>query len=206
MADSMSCSTVIPESFAEQQRKTPLKFGWILYGTVRNNVDSPWNVPYISIVLCQHINFLKFNTSGCVPTHIQVLCTHTILCNRFEKEGETKKKRKLFPFENFEHTIHFIKTLKYFVFSEFIYSTVKHVDIQNNHIQTVDDETFQGLRLESLKITANKIHHMSDRSLRYEIYCTQRWLEIYIYSKSQIPILKSDFPPPYLSMTGRFVK
>lgn len=31
----------------------------------------------------------------------------------------------------------------------------------------MDDETFQGLRLESLKITANKIHHMSDRSLRY---------------------------------------
>ncbi|XP_055540161.1 chaoptin [Wyeomyia smithii] len=52
-------------------------------------------------------------------------------------------------------------------FPEFLNGTIKHIDMSRTFIHNVDDETFQGLRLESLKLVDNKIQDISERSFNF---------------------------------------
>lgn len=56
--------------------------------------------------------------------------------------------------------------LFYFIFLEFIHSSVRYMEMSNTHLQTVDDETFQGLRLKALKLINNELQDISERSFR----------------------------------------
>ena len=47
---------------------------------------------------------------------------------------------------------------------ELLHNTIKHVDMQKNRLQGVDDETFQGLHLETLKLIDNKLEVFSKKS------------------------------------------
>ncbi|EAT47663.2 AAEL001240-PA, partial [Aedes aegypti] len=49
---------------------------------------------------------------------------------------------------------------------EFLH-TIKHIDMSRTFIHNVDDETFQGLRLESLKLVDNKIQDISEKSFNF---------------------------------------
>lgn len=64
----------------------------------------------------------------------------------------------------------FYKILQYIhVFSflsEFLHNTVKHIEMSRTFIHSIDDETFQGLRLESLKLVDNKILEFSEKSFK----------------------------------------
>ncbi|XP_058814557.1 uncharacterized protein LOC131678423 [Topomyia yanbarensis] len=51
-------------------------------------------------------------------------------------------------------------------FPEFLHGTIKHIDMSRTFIHNVDDETFQGLRLESLKLVDNKIQDISEKSFK----------------------------------------
>lgn len=48
---------------------------------------------------------------------------------------------------------------------EILYSSVKHVEMQRNQLRSVEEDTFQGLRLENLKLADNQIHTMARHSL-----------------------------------------
>uniref|UniRef100_A0A182MC64 Uncharacterized protein n=1 Tax=Anopheles culicifacies TaxID=139723 RepID=A0A182MC64_9DIPT len=50
---------------------------------------------------------------------------------------------------------------------EFLHGTIKHIDMSRTFIHNVDDETFQGLRLESLKLVDNKIQDISEKSFKF---------------------------------------
>lgn len=50
--------------------------------------------------------------------------------------------------------------------SEFIHSSVRYIEMSNTHLQSVDDETFQGLRLKTLKLIDNELQDISERSFR----------------------------------------
>ncbi|XP_058450252.1 chaoptin [Malaya genurostris] len=52
-------------------------------------------------------------------------------------------------------------------FPEFLHGTIKHIDMSRTFIHNVDDETFQGLRLESLKLVDNKIQDISEKSFNF---------------------------------------
>ncbi|CAG9800282.1 unnamed protein product [Chironomus riparius] len=54
-----------------------------------------------------------------------------------------------------------------FKFPEYLLGSIKHIDMTYTFIQNVDDETFQGLRLESLKLVNNKLFDLSERSLSF---------------------------------------
>lgn len=43
---------------------------------------------------------------------------------------------------------------------------MKYIELSQNYLRSVDDETFQGLRLETLKLVDNKIQIFSDKSFR----------------------------------------
>uniref|UniRef100_A0A1I8QBR1 LRRCT domain-containing protein n=1 Tax=Stomoxys calcitrans TaxID=35570 RepID=A0A1I8QBR1_STOCA len=49
-------------------------------------------------------------------------------------------------------------------FPEFIHSSVRYIEMSNTHLQSVDDETFQGLRLKTLKLIDNELQDISERS------------------------------------------
>ncbi|XP_036321263.1 chaoptin isoform X2 [Rhagoletis pomonella] len=49
-------------------------------------------------------------------------------------------------------------------FPEFIHSSVRYIEMSRTHLQSVDDETFQGLRLKTLKLIDNELQDISDRS------------------------------------------
>ncbi|XP_037960253.1 chaoptin [Teleopsis dalmanni] len=49
-------------------------------------------------------------------------------------------------------------------FPEFIHSSVRYIEMSHTHLQTVDDETFQGLRLKTLKLIDNELQDISERS------------------------------------------
>lgn len=51
-------------------------------------------------------------------------------------------------------------------FPEFLQGTVKHIDMSRTYIQSVDDETFQGLRLESLKLVDNRIREFGEKCFK----------------------------------------
>uniref|UniRef100_A0A1A9WZG2 Uncharacterized protein n=1 Tax=Glossina brevipalpis TaxID=37001 RepID=A0A1A9WZG2_9MUSC len=50
--------------------------------------------------------------------------------------------------------------------TEFIHSSVRYIEMSNTHLQSVDDETFQGLRLKTLKLIDNELQDISERSFR----------------------------------------
>lgn len=50
--------------------------------------------------------------------------------------------------------------------TEFLHGTVKHIEISQTKIRNVDEENFQGLRLESLKLVNNKLQEFSEKSFR----------------------------------------
>lgn len=54
----------------------------------------------------------------------------------------------------------------YFFFSDFSQTNIRHIEISRTALQSVDEETFQGLRLESLKLNDNDLHDFSDRSFK----------------------------------------
>ncbi|XP_055681985.1 chaoptin [Lutzomyia longipalpis] len=49
-------------------------------------------------------------------------------------------------------------------FPVFLHNSVRHIQISQTHLQSVDEETFQGLRLESLKLVNNDIHEILEKS------------------------------------------
>ncbi|EDX05107.1 GD21969 [Drosophila simulans] len=49
-------------------------------------------------------------------------------------------------------------------FPEFMHSSVRYIEMSNTHLQSVDDETFQGLRLKTLKLIDNELQDISERS------------------------------------------
>jgi len=49
---------------------------------------------------------------------------------------------------------------------EFMHSSVRYIEMSNTHLQSVDDETFQGLRLKTLKLIDNELQDISERSFR----------------------------------------
>ncbi|XP_067621074.1 chaoptin [Eurosta solidaginis] len=49
-------------------------------------------------------------------------------------------------------------------FPEFIHSSVRYIEMSRTHLQSVDDETFQGLRLKTLKLIDNELQDISERS------------------------------------------
>ncbi|XP_034140695.1 uncharacterized protein LOC117591511, partial [Drosophila guanche] len=49
-------------------------------------------------------------------------------------------------------------------FPEFMHSSVRYIEMSNTHLQSVDDETFQGLRLKTLKLLDNELQDISQRS------------------------------------------
>lgn len=51
-------------------------------------------------------------------------------------------------------------------FAEFMHSSVRYIEMSNTHLQSVDDETFQGLRLKTLKLIDNELQDISERSFR----------------------------------------
>lgn len=67
-----------------------------------------------------------------------------------------------------------------FFFPEFLHGTIKHIEMSHTLIQNVDDETFQGLRLESLKLVNNKLLEFSEKSFRWVwgnvIVSALRWI------------------------------
>lgn len=58
--------------------------------------------------------------------------------------------------------------------SEFIHSSVRYIEMSNTHLQSVDDETFQGLRLKTLKLIDNELQDISERSFRW----VHEWSEV----------------------------
>lgn len=50
--------------------------------------------------------------------------------------------------------------------ADFSQNNIRHIEISRTSLQTVDDETFQGLRLDSLKLNDNDLHEFSDRSFK----------------------------------------
>ncbi|CRL02651.1 CLUMA_CG015766, isoform A [Clunio marinus] len=52
-------------------------------------------------------------------------------------------------------------------FPEFLHGTIRHIEMSHTLIQNVDDETFQGLRLESLKLVNNKLIEFSEKSFSF---------------------------------------
>lgn len=52
-------------------------------------------------------------------------------------------------------------------FAEFMHSSVRYIEMSNTHLQSVDDETFQGLRLKTLKLIDNELQDISERSFRW---------------------------------------
>lgn len=57
--------------------------------------------------------------------------------------------------------------------TEFIHSSVRYIEMSRTHLQSVDDETFQGLRLKTLKLIDNELQDISERSFR--------WVHTFIY-------------------------
>ncbi|XP_060663603.1 chaoptin isoform X1 [Drosophila nasuta] len=55
-------------------------------------------------------------------------------------------------------------------FPEFIHSSVRYIEMSNTHLQSVDDETFQGLRLKTLKLIDNELQDISERSFSTMTY------------------------------------
>lgn len=53
-----------------------------------------------------------------------------------------------------------------FPIAEFLQGTVRHIDVSRTFIQTVDDDTFQGLRLESLKLVDNRLNEFGDKCFK----------------------------------------
>lgn len=53
-----------------------------------------------------------------------------------------------------------------FYFTEFLQGTVKHIEMSRTYIQSVDDETFQGLRLESLKLVDNQLREFGEKCFK----------------------------------------
>ncbi|XP_055377292.1 chaoptin [Condylostylus longicornis] len=49
-------------------------------------------------------------------------------------------------------------------FPEFLQSSIRFIEITRSHLQSVDEETFQGLRLETLKLIENKLQDIAERS------------------------------------------
>lgn len=50
--------------------------------------------------------------------------------------------------------------------ADFSQTNIRHIEISRTNLQSVDDETFQGLRLDSLKLNDNDLHEFSDRSFK----------------------------------------
>jgi len=48
-----------------------------------------------------------------------------------------------------------------------MHSSVRYIEMSNTHLQSVDDETFQGLRLKTLKLIDNELQDISERSFRW---------------------------------------
>lgn len=75
--------------------------------------------------------------------------------------------------------------------TEFLHGSVKHIEMSHTLIQNVDDETFQGLRLESLKLVNNKLLEFSEKSFR--------WVnEIFIFIRSLISIRSHEKGSSYM--------
>lgn len=69
------------------------------------------------------------------------------------------------------HEFHVLMQFKHFpslrcFISEFLQGTVKHIDMSRTYIQSVDDETFQGLRLESLKLVDNRLREFGEKCFK----------------------------------------
>lgn len=64
----------------------------------------------------------------------------------------------------------FIKVVLFLIlfssFTEFLHSSVRYIEVSRTQLQSVEDETFQGLRLETLKLIDNKLQEIADRSFR----------------------------------------
>lgn len=88
------------------------------------------------------------------------------------------RKNLLFSFENFKARDvslsvvrkmllnKLINFLVSYLSTEFLHGSVKHIEMSHTLIQNVDDETFQGLRLESLKLVNNKLLEFAEKSFR----------------------------------------
>jgi hypothetical protein len=49
---------------------------------------------------------------------------------------------------------------------EILLGTVKHLEITHTMIQHLDDDSFQGFRLETLKLINNRLYDISEKSFR----------------------------------------
>ncbi|EDW11769.1 chaoptin isoform X2 [Drosophila mojavensis] len=72
-------------------------------------------------------------------------------------------------------------------FPEFIHSSVRYIEMSNTHLQSVDDETFQGLRLKTLKLIDNELQDISERSFSTMTYSLMT-LDISGNKMQQLPL------------------
>lgn len=66
----------------------------------------------------------------------------------------------------FFHVIFLIKLFLIF-FAEILQSSIKYIEMSKNFLQCVDDETFQGLQLESLHLVDNNIQYFSEKCFKW---------------------------------------
>ncbi|XP_037959125.1 uncharacterized protein LOC119688522 [Teleopsis dalmanni] len=64
-------------------------------------------------------------------------------------------------------------------FPEFIHSSVRYIEMSHTHLQTVDDETFQGLRLKTLKLIDNELQDISERSFSKDLPVLQHGTSVH---------------------------
>ncbi|CAD7085443.1 unnamed protein product [Hermetia illucens] len=83
---------------------------------------------------------------------------------------------------------------------DFIHSSIKHIEISGTKIQFIDDETFQSLRLESLKLVDNKIYDLSERSFSSMVHSLQT-LDLSGNQLQKIPLIALR----KLHMLSRFI-
>lgn len=87
---------------------------------------------------------------------------------------------------------HILQKILLSLLTEFLLGTLKHLEISHTQIQNVDEETFQGLRLESLKLVSNKLLEFSEKSFRwvgvyFDLISTEE--ELYLLMKFQVDVV-----------------
>lgn len=63
------------------------------------------------------------------------------------------------------HLTKFILFSSHF-FTEILQSSIKYIEMSKNFLQCIDDETFQGLQLESLHLVDNNIQYFSEKCFK----------------------------------------
>lgn len=124
-------------------------------------------------VLCRRCCFACWSSLKCFKSFLTDFFLHlkSTICYRSWIDSNRKVYNSKLYWRRWYQSVFFIVSaligLSQFLFPEFLHGTIKHIEMSHTLIQNVDDETFQGLRLESLKLVNNKLLEFSEKSFRW---------------------------------------